>query len=251
MIVRVICLFILLCFSGAAQAQNPDGFSIDLAADHVEVTSNFSGATVVVFGTMDTKSDGLAITLKGPNSQVMVRKKENVMGMWLNRGYIFFKDVPHFYSYAVYGDEKKLAPSSVLAQNEIGLNALVIRPEDEDELEESIPFQEALIRNWQKTGHFPLNSNQITMQGGRLFRADFQLPSNIPTGTYKVSAYSFKGGKIVDSRDKLLIVEQAGFSALVKNFALEHSFAYAFIMLLIALLTGLFSGFLVRQKKSA
>ncbi|HNQ91923.1 MAG TPA: TIGR02186 family protein [Alphaproteobacteria bacterium] len=225
---------------------------IDLARDNVDVTTGFSGSDIVVFGTVENnnKDQSVVVLLKGPESRVVVREKSQIMGMWLNSDTITFESIPHFYDYAVSTREADIAKPQILIDNGIGLNTLVFEPEDRDDLEDKPrykKFQEALIRNWQHSGNLPLTAKKVKFVGDGLFRADFSLPANIPTGPYQVEAFLFEKGNLVDKRERVLEVRQAGLSAEINRYAHRYSLIYAFVGIFIAAGMGLLSAALSRK----
>ncbi|MDD3021171.1 MAG: TIGR02186 family protein [Alphaproteobacteria bacterium] len=250
---------LVLCglYFGSSFAASQSGIMIDMAKENVDVTTGFSGSDIVVFGVAQDengksiKSPGIVVLLKGPQSNVVVRKKESVAGMWLNSDSIEFKNIPHFYDYAMSMSEKDIASAQTLIENGIGLNTLVFEPDDEDDVddpEQFRQFQEALIRIWQRHGNFPLGGRKIKFIGDGLFRADFALPANIPTGMYQVEAFLFEGGKLVDKREKLLDVQQAGMSAFINHYAHTYSLLYAFFGIMMAVGMGIFSDSLSKKR---
>ena len=61
-----------------------------LSDDSVEITSNFTGEQIVVFGAVrGTPSDDtayqVAVVVQGPSQDVVVRQKERFLGIWANR----------------------------------------------------------------------------------------------------------------------------------------------------------------------
>ena len=74
--------------------------TVDLAQDSVDITTGFDGAYLSLFG---VKYNGgqVAVVIKGPTSDALVRKKESVGGMWMNRSSLRFRDVPQFYYFAL------------------------------------------------------------------------------------------------------------------------------------------------------
>lgn len=224
--------------------------TIDIAQDRVGITTNFPGAEVVVFGATTEVLRGaeIAAVLTGPETSTIVRKKQPVLGMWLNQTSVEFPHVPHFYAYAVSTNEQNMADSEVLNQQGIGINALHFEPADHDDLDISPVFQESLIRLLQFRGQYPLQAGQMQRLDEGLFRVNFKLPSNISTGIYTVRVFAFQKGKVVEKAEKIFVVEQVGISAEIRAFALNHSFMYAAVMLVMAIVMGLFSLWLSRRK---
>ncbi len=226
----------LLPLSSLHAAEQP--LAIDLAEDHVDITTGFSGAKLILFGVKEEPGD-LVVVLRGPSAPTVVRRKEQIAGVWLNRRSVVFEDVPRYYDYAVAKSEKNLAPLSLLRKLDIGLNALSFTPEDETEKEEYISkFQEALIRNRQTSGHFPLQPKKISFINDNFFRTTLALPANVPIGEYKLETYLFRKGVLLDRKTTTLKVAQIGASAKIYDFAHEHAFLYGILAIFMAVLAG-------------
>ena len=87
--------------------------SVDLAEDHVDITTGFTGSRVVLFGIKETPGD-VAVTISGPDRKMVVRRKEQVFGLWINRKSAEFLDVPVYYDYALSRPEKDIDRKSVV-----------------------------------------------------------------------------------------------------------------------------------------
>src|SRR5512142_1412945 len=72
-----------------------------LSQDTVEITSNYTGTDIVVFGAIehleDTGAHDVIVIVRGPDSNVIVRKKDRVAGIWINRDQAKLQDMPTYY----------------------------------------------------------------------------------------------------------------------------------------------------------
>jgi uncharacterized protein (TIGR02186 family) len=191
----------------------------------------------VIFGTKREKGD-IAITVSGPTQTMMVRRKQQILGIWVNGKALRFEDIPSYYDVALSEKESDLAPLDILSRNEIGLNGLQLYTNENEDIAVIDTFRDALIRNKQRQGLFPLEPRQIIYLSENFFRANFYLPANVPTGIYKVRTFLINGGNVVDSRENEIKVAQTGFSAKVFLFAKTHSLPYGMVAVLMALFFG-------------
>ncbi|PZO86589.1 MAG: transmembrane family protein, partial [Micavibrio aeruginosavorus] len=204
----------------------------------VDITTGFNGTSVIMFGTIKGGEAGLAVTLKGPERTIVIRKKEKTAGTWMNRGSVEFRRVPSYYDYALNltgaGDT-----AALFGDNQIGVDYLAFYPEDADEdpaIVES--FSDALIRNMQEKGFYPLKPKVPQMLGDGFFKVSFDLPPGVPTGIYTVEAMAVRDGVVAARESKTLQVGQVGFNARVYLFAENHSLFYGIASVLIALVSG-------------
>ena len=72
-----------------------------LSQDTVEITSNYTGTDIVVFGAIehpeDTGTNDVVVIVRGPDADMTVRKKDNVIGIWINRDQAKLVDMPAYY----------------------------------------------------------------------------------------------------------------------------------------------------------
>ena len=222
-----------------------DEVVIDLAQMQISINTGFNGDELVIYGTR-TKGD-LAITIRGPDHNMIVRKKSKIMGMWVNTDSVEFNKVPVYYDYAIIGDETGISSEKILNELGIGIDEMDFSSDEDDILKKEL-FHEALIRIRQSEGLLPLSSEKIENITDDFFNVKFILPSNVPTGKYIVEAFLFNFGKLVDRFRKDFPVTQVGISAEIYKMAMEHSWLYGFSMVLFAVLMGWGSHMLFRRR---
>lgn len=243
LLVCKIAFVLLLCgvpFAGAnAQriAAANDGLTLALADKHVDITTNFSGRNVVVFGVNET-GGALVVTLTGPAAYTLMRKKGQALGIWVNAKTYGFKDVPLYYDYALNGDERDLGSMDLLRADGIGVNAMQYVVRGRVPSTQARPFHEALIRQKQQAKHYAYDAQSIELIGGKLFKVNFELPADVPTGEYVVKAMVYDGNVKIAERREYLQIRQAGFSARLYSYATNHSFFYGVGVVIFAVFMG-------------
>ena len=232
---HILIILLMLCsFIQQADARN---LVVDLASDHVDITTGFDGSDVTLFGQTGDVVGEVAIVIQGPKKQAVVRKKQSVFGAWINTEYMRFRDVPLFYDYAsnVRGKENR----ALMKKTQIGLAGLNFTADYSDgDVEYLENFREALIRNKQEQNLFPTRAKNVEFLDEGFFRADFTIPPNVPTGNYSVISYVLKDGEIIQQSETMLKVAQVGLNAEMNEFAYAHAFIYGLISVLIALFFG-------------
>lgn len=228
-------LFILILMPLEALAR--EKLVVDLASDHVDITTGFDGADLVLYGVRDEKTD-VAIVVEGPAKETIVRRKGQVLGAWMNVESMEFKNVPGFYDYALSKAEEDFDPVALQA-NGIGLNALKFPPEDAPpQIEKIREFQEAMIRNKQFQKLFPMGPQAIKFLDEHFFRVNIYFPPNVPVGDYKIRTILLKNGKLAGEKELVLKVAQVGLSASIYQFATEQSLYYGLLCVFMALFAG-------------
>lgn len=231
-------MIVVLACAGAARAQVVDNpLTIDLARDHVDITLGFSGTSLVLFGTKKREGD-VAVVIRGPEVPAVVRRKDQVMGVWMNRESVTFRNVPVYYDVALSRKEEDINAPEILRENRIGLNTLDFRPDSGADRDVVGKFQEALIRNRQVQGFFPLEAKRIDFLSQEFFRADFKVPPSVPAGDYVVQTYLIRDGAVEDMRETKLRIAQVGFNARLFAFSRQNSFVYGLVAIFIAVVAG-------------
>lgn len=219
---------------------------VNLAADHVDISIGFNGADLTLFGVKNMPGQ-LAVIVRGPEQTTIVRRKSKTLGVWMNTHAVEFLNVPVYYDFAVSVRERELASPEVLRKYKIGLDALDVRVEKNEDEQTLDSFREALVRNRQAGGHFPLSPKPVTFISDDFFRVDFHVPADVPTGTYIVETILFQNGVVADRRETRLRVAQVGFSADVHNFAYNQGFLYGLVAIGLALISGASAHFFFRR----
>lgn len=230
---RIVCFAIILFLALPAYAQRVP-LTLDLAEDHVDITTGFDGTRLVVYGTTSSRGD-IIISLFGPERTMVVRRKDRVMGAWINAQSVEFHRVPGYYDYARTNSIRSMSPE---IGRKFGLSALDFYPEERLPDTEARRFREALIRNKQAQGLFPLQGRSVQMISDGFYKAVFPLPANMPTGLYQVEASLIEEGAVRAQAQRQLQVGQVGFSARVYLFAQDHSWLYALFTIGVALFAG-------------
>jgi uncharacterized protein (TIGR02186 family) len=229
-----------------ADAARDDALAIDLSQDLIGISTGFKGADVLLFGATDGEGD-VIIVVRSPSSQVIVRRKERVAGIWVNATELVFDDAPGFYHVAASAPLEELLPLPILNANQIGTDHIVFNPHFLLSLDQEAAFRSALIRNKQRSSLYTEGIRDVSFRGSRLFRTRVELPANVPTGDYRVTVYQVRDGAISDRSESLLRVRKVGLEAKITEFAFEQAPLYGLIAVIIALIAGWFAGFVFRK----
>lgn len=245
---RYMPLFAALAVLWAMPAQARP-LTIDSAQTRIEVTSGFSGANVTIFGTRDTTDAAVVIAVRGPERQAIVRRKSQVMGMWLNTDSVVFPRAPGYYEVASNVPLATLAQPALLNELGLGLDHMIIQAKDHTlPPEKHENFYNALVDERQRKGLFLLEPRPLAYNGPSLFKVTFSLPSMAPTGTYTVDGYMFRGGRLIDKQQVSFLVEHKGLAGDMRSFARKNGFLYGLCGVAFAMLAGWLGIFLLRRE---
>ncbi len=221
-----------------AEAQSSQLLSVDLAEKSIDITTGFDGGRLTLYGTAKEHGD-IAVTVQGPLNSMAVRRKSRILGIWMNRKSIEFEHVPAYYDFALSRAAEDMGSHEFMRRNDIGLDAFHFdtRSSHVDPVMADM-FREALVRNLQAQGLFPLEPKAVSFLDDHFFRVVFILPSNMPTGLYRVSTFLIRNGDMLDKNVMEIRAAQTGFSADISLFAQNQSFAYGVMAVLMALFFG-------------
>jgi len=242
MTARAIVLSVLFCLSlGAAGARASEPLVVDLSKHLVAITTGFTGSDVLLFGATDGQPDTqVVIVVHGPREDVVVRKKDRVAGIWVNRESVTFADVPSFYQLAATDSLDVWLPLPVRERHQIGVEYLRYKPTESDvSTAEETDFRIALVRNKQRAGLYSRNPTRIVRRGERLFRTTVHFPANVPTGTYNIETLLIRDGEVFSAQTTPLFINKTGVGAEIFRLANTQAGIYGVAAIMIALAAGL------------
>ena len=248
MIVRLAAAVVTVAFATAPGSVWGQGLEADLSSHLIAISTDFTGTEVVLFGAIAEPGD-VAVVVEGPSEQVIVRRKAQVAGVWMNRASMVFDDVPSYYSVATTRAIETFADERLLEREGIGLDNLRLAPSDPDGAgeEEIAAFREALIRAKQREELYATETGQVSFRQTLLFRTTVSFPANVPTGQYLIRVFLIRDGSVVTAQTTPLFVSKIGVGSLVFAFARDFAAAYGIAAIIIAVLAGYLTSLLFRR----
>jgi uncharacterized protein (TIGR02186 family) len=238
-------------------------FEIGLSTEQIGITSDFTGARLVVFGALDN-ADGrilreqrydIVVALIGPRRPVVVREKERMLGLWINRGSESFAAPPSSYALASTRPLADIMSEANRVNLSIGIADLRLggggEPAADDDAQAVLPnrdeYATALRRIRENNGLYNQRFGSVQFVSPTLFRADLQLPAGLPTGEHTVRAYLFRQGVFIRGSTATLTVVKTGFESFIYGFATNHGILYGFAAVILAIFTGWFGRILFKR----
>ena len=220
-----------------------------LSDENVKITSNFTGEQIVVFGAVRGAPEGdpgyeVAIVVQGPDQDLVVRRKERLLGIWANRSSREFDRVPSYYVMHL-SDNFSIDPAK-LRQYRLGIASLPFVQAAEAETSGRV-FADAVVDLKTERALYVERRNEVEFLAPNVFRTTFFLPSDIPTGEYRVSVYLFRNDAFLAGENQLLRIEKSGFSERLARAAARKSLLYGVSCVALALFTGWFAGVIFKR----
>ncbi len=238
------CLALLAgCLPAAAQ-DLVSGVSQDL----IQITSNYTGSDIVVFGAIGQgagQDRDVVVVLRGPEMQIVVRRRDRVAGVWINHDAARLNGMPAYYYLASTRALSAVAPAPVLAREGIGLQNL--EPRDVTSHHDFRPFWQAALRQMRTEGFYNESAGGVEFLSGTLFRAHVPVPASVTRGLYNVEVYLFRKGEVESAQSTPLFIDQTGLERRLFNFAHTNPLGYGLAAVLMALLMGWLSSLVFRR----
>jgi uncharacterized protein (TIGR02186 family) len=232
---RLLLALFLMLAAGTAHAQQP--LVADLSQHLIAITTGFSGADVLLFGTTEGEGD-VVVVVRGPDTNIVVRRKSREVGIWVNSAQMTFTGVPAFYRVASSRPLAEITLPQVQARHQLGIENLRFSTLGNATPQEIADFRTGLLRNREREQLFATEPGPVTFLGQRLFRAPFHLPANVPTGAYQVYTLLIQNGDVVAEQVTPLFVSKSGVGADVFEFAHRQPVIYGILAVLIAIGAG-------------
>jgi uncharacterized protein (TIGR02186 family) len=219
-----------------------------LSSDRVEITSNFTGADLTVFGALEFDRElrgvDLIVLLRGPDIDLTTRRMERVLGLWLNRSAETFEDVPAFYAIHSSRPLADIADPARLAAGGLGFPSIVQEPDLSGRRDD---FAAALVRLQQRAGLYSQNGAAILRPSETIFRTTFELPADVPTGNYAVEIHLFEAGAPIAVTTLPLEIAKSGTEQFIFDASKNQSWLYAIAIIAIAMFSGWLGNLVFRQ----
>lgn len=231
----------------AAAPQAGNELAVDLSRHEVSIAVDYAGAELVLFGATEGKGH-VIVEVRGPLRSEVVRRKDRVVGIWLNREEVVFERVPSFYAIASSAPLHQVLPPEHLARERLGVDNLWLNYSGDIPAAEADAFRAALVRNKQRINLFPEVPTEVRFLGNRLFRTDIHFPANASVGAYRVTVFLVRNGRIVRSTTTPLILSRGGFEARIFDLAHTNTLAYGILAIAIAAVAGWLASVFFRSK---
>jgi uncharacterized protein (TIGR02186 family) len=211
----------------------------DLSSHLVAITTGFAGTDVLLFGATNGPGD-IAVVVRGPAKDEVVRSKGRFGPVWANADSVTFHDVPSYYRVASSRPLEEFAPQTLLSRYQIGIDAIRTANIDDPAPAGRVEtFRKALVRLKTDDNLYEQGVGDVTLMSNRLFRTALHFPANVPTGTYMVEVYLFREGQITSAEIVPLTISKIGIGAEIFDFAHGRwAFLYGVLSVILAASAG-------------
>lgn len=237
----IICLAPLASVSAKAET-----LIAALSTHRIAIASNFTGDQLAVFGLVERDGRSVAradpydivVTVRGPQRMLIVREKERVGPIWINRTQRRFPDRSIYLSVATNRPIKEIVSEDAARRDRIGL-ANAQRSQAGLDFDFDIArFREALIRTQESKQLYTLDERGVTFLSPALFSSQIKIPATAPTGPYEVEVLLYAGGSILARQTTNFEVVKTGAEQRMTSAAHDRPLLYGLATVAVALLLG-------------
>jgi uncharacterized protein (TIGR02186 family) len=247
-------LLALLLAAGPARAEN---VIVSLSTSRVLISSNYTGASIAVFGAVERDAQTVArsgpyqavVTVRGPRETVIVRQKQQVGPIWVNRAERRFLSAPTFLAVLSSAPFSEVTTEPLRQRLRVGLEAIVAAPgfafsqhQPGDE-----PFRAALLRIERREGLYFENERGVAFLTPNIFQANLPLPATASPGYYEVEVAVFADHVLLSRSFTDFEVVKSGFEQQVAVLARDWSVFYGAGAAGVALLFGWLASIVFRR----
>ena len=212
------------------------------------ITSNYTGVELVLFGSVERDaaaagrraSYDIVATITGPRDPLRTRRKQRVLGIWVNAAARTFVDPPSYLAVLTSRPLDAITSAENARRLQLGIANTPFPELINNDIGEvsNDPFRAALVRLMRERGLYSEQSNAVTFLTPTLFRAAIALPAQVPIGSYMVDVKLFADGNVIAQTDSAFEIVKVGFEQFVVNAAREHGLLYGLATAMMALFTG-------------
>lgn len=244
---RVLALLALAFAAFAGGAAHAESLVASLSTSRVAITSNYSGASIVVFGAIERDGQTVSrsgnydvvVTVRGARQSLLVREKEPLGPIWINREQQRFVDVPLFLAVLSSRPLTEITTDVLRRRLRIGVEAIVSAPDfTADRGGQDLPFRQALVRLRESEQLYQEIPRGVTFLTPSLFRSAVPLPATAPPGDYEVDIALFADSVMLARAYTNFELVKTGFEQQVAHWSREWSLLYGLAVAAIALAFG-------------
>ena len=218
---------------------------LGLSQDEIAITTSFDGSEILIFGAVKREEpipDGppleVVVTVAGPSQPVMVRRKENRFGIWINTDAVEVDRAPSFYAVATSGLLRDVLSNTEDLRYRISVPRAIRSVGAPMTIEDAPSFTEALIRIRSKSDLYQLMENHVVVDDQTLFRGRIELPAALTEGAYQTRIFLTRDGEVISNYETVIDVRKVGLERWLYTLSREQPFFYGLMSLAIAIAAG-------------
>ena len=241
--IKLTAFILLFLFSNAVVAEA----YFDISENNIKIETNFIGKEVIIFGILNDDQETI-MTIKGPEKNALIQKKERILGFWFNTKKITYNQIPSIFFIASSNEIEDILPTSTIIKEELSFDYLL-----ENKTSQRNFISDISLDTW-KSNFVRIKKNknlfkeyEIENIDNKLFQTRIFFPAKSIPGEYKVNVYQIKDNLIINNKEKVITLKKSGIGNQIYNFAHKNAAAYGFFVIIFAVLSGFLAATLFRR----
>jgi len=242
-IIKLITFILLVLIPNAILAEA----YFDISEDNIKIETNFTGKEVIIFGILNDGQETI-MTIKGPQKNAVIQKKERILGFWFNTKQITYNEIPSIFFIASSKNIEDILPASTIIKEELSFNYLL-----ENKTSQRNFISDVSLDNW-KDNFVRINKNKnlfkkynVEKIDNKLFQTRIFFPAKSIPGEYKVNVYQIQNNLILNNKEKIITLKKSGVGSQIYNFAHNNAAAYGLFAIIFAIISGFLAATLFRR----
>jgi len=217
---------------------------LGLSSDKVRITATFEGSEVLVFGAVKREAAipdeplDVIVTIAGPSMPLTMRRKERVLGIWVNTDAVEIDEAPSFYAVATTRPLEQVLSNVEDLRHRVSINRAIRSVGAPAEVADAQTFTDALIRIRKKNQSYQMLEGAVALDEQTLFRTAIELPANLTEGSYQTRILLTRGGEVVSQFETAIEVRKVGLERWIYTLSREQPMIYGLMSLAIAIAAG-------------
>ena len=241
--IKLTAFILLFLFSNAVVAEA----YFDISENNIKIETNFIGKEVIIFGILNDDQETI-MTIKGPEKNALIQKKERILGFWFNTKKITYNQIPSIFFIASSNEIEDILPTSTIIKEELSFDYLL-----ENKTSQRNFISDISLDTW-KNNFVRIKKNknlfkkyEIENIDNKLFQTRIFFPAKSIPGEYKVNVYQIKDNLILNNKEKVITLKKSGIGNQIYNFAHKNAAAYGLFAIIFAVLSGFLAATLFRR----
>ena len=241
--IKLTAFILLFLFSNAVVAEA----YFDISENNIKIETNFIGKEVIIFGILNDDQETI-MTIKGPEKNALIQKKERILGFWFNTKKITYNQIPSIFFIASSNEIEDILPTSTIIKEGLSFDYLL-----ENKTSQRNFISDISLDTW-KSNFVRIKKNknlfkeyEIENIDNKLFQTRIFFPAKSIPGEYKVNVYQIKDNLILNNKEKVITLKKSGIGDQIYNFAHKNAAAYGLFAIIFAVLSGFLAATLFRR----
>lgn len=247
-----------LLLAGTAGAAAGETLVTALSSETISIESNFTGAEIVLFGTIERDAQTVArrqgydivIVARGPAQTATVREKQRLAGIWVNLDSRRYVSLPSYVAFLANRPLSEIADPLVRTRFQLGLSHLILLQEGSASAfpdEQARDFRSAAVRLMRERALYLEEPASVRFLTPRVFTARIPLPATIPIGSYSIEVFLFGDGALLERTASEIDIRKSGLEQLISRMAEEMPLIYGLAAVAMAIFSGWFASVVFRR----